>query len=1030
MKRVFVFLLSFILLMTAIPAYSQQNSPQEMWIYMTDGTVNGFRCSLVDSMLCSKVGIDGNESSDYVVQEVWMADSVYRIPLSLIDSIAFTTPAPIYKSDIKVLDKAFTDYILSIDSTAIRVSLQCPTAILPQTGDKIALTLNREDLPRLFNGTVTMLTRESDCLVIECSFLSPLNVYDRFYTTFSSEIISADDPVTGDRARKVTRTEPVDRPVTIGPIPFYYTNGLPWELDDLTASYADNGLSATSVDFFSVDGTFSLRSGRMTGYLAIDNLIWDCSVSLSGTSVIETDLQLCRKVSVSKDIDIYNVKIPIHPELGLVLDVKGGISFGLEGKLMLETGCTITDKIAMTFNLSNNPLKKHNMPSKITKSTPDISIMPMAFSGESKLNMGIFEEYDLALVDSRLDRLGARFDQGVELDIVGKMTSANYKDRLTNSNAYTEVQDNCFWKLRPYYTFSCLAGIGSLEGSITVYEEPEKNLTVYESKFLPFFSNLDRHSDVLTADVDGNVYPPVPVGFIIFDQDDKQVMTAYCEENYSFLREKSMDDYEVELPAVLKRTRAYKAYPLVRLFGLEAMEMLAEPMLSIEPLKPVTEDIENLTSKSVTLAGHIEGDLDDLNDSCKYGFIYGETDKLSSQNGTMLYASIDKEGRIRAAAHNLTGGRHYYYRAFLSDGDDYIYGEINDFTTPIPVEIVGLTLDNASFRPSYYEFNNKTYDFKYDCTTHIKLTNANGLDDWGYIYEAPDGSLAKVSCMGQDTDFADARYAYCRNELNAVIVLYPYVKYTNEEEISIGESERKEFNVGYSSDKSIKLTNCEIDEQTAHNSEYQGQIYTNCTTLRFFYMASGAYYQSVKVQQSGSGWKNWNTHLKPDVPAQAADGTNVLTVNYYYNDKELSGEFFLQLTGGEHGSVSGLVKLMHNGKVFTGCQIVQSSMMPSTEFVELHPASGSEEDTPFEQEINYVDGGSSGGFLKSVSFGGRDIMNLSYDAQNRLSAWMVYPDEEIEVIYGNDGTIQSISTDEGYLKYSNIQTDDSRRRNL
>ena len=684
MKRIFVLLLSFIMTMMAIPALSQQERPQEMWIYMTDGSVNGFRCSLVDSMFCSKVGIDSIESQDYVVQEVWMADSVCRIPLSLIDSISFTTPTPIYKSDIKVVGRDFTDFIIRIDSTTIRVSRQCPMALIPNVGEKISITSERDDLPSLFNGIVTLITEEDECVAIDCDHLSPLKVYDRFYATFSSEIISADDPAAGARSQKVTATEPLDGPIKIGPIPFRFSNGLPWGLDELTFSFIpENGPSVSGGDYYSVDGTYSLHSGRMTGYLAIDNFVWDCSVSLSGTSVLQSDLQLSRKASASLDVEIIKVKIPIQPELGVVLDVKGGISLGVEGKMMFETGCTITDKIAMTFNLSNNPLKKHNMPAKIHKSSPDISIKPAVISGEACFNLGIYEEFDLAILDSDLDRIGARFDQGVELDIAGKMTSANYEKRLTSSDAYNEILNNCFWKVRPYYTFSCLAGIGNIEGSATIYEEPEKNLPVYESKFLPIFNNLSWHSEELTADVDGKVYPPVPVGFIVFDKDDQQVTTVYYNKNYSFLREKSMNDYNVELPRILKRTQQYKAYPLVRLFGLEIFEMLADPMLDIQPLKPVTGEINNLTSKSVTLNGCIDGNIEELDEVCKYGFIYGETERLDSKNGIIVYSSLSERGGMQVNVQKLIGGKSYYYRAFLSDGDEYVYGEVNEFTTPI-----------------------------------------------------------------------------------------------------------------------------------------------------------------------------------------------------------------------------------------------------------------------------------------------------------------------------------------------------------
>lgn len=61
-----------------------------MFVYCNDGAINAFLKSDVDSMVCSQIDLDGLMHSDYVVQEVWTADSVYRIPLAVIDSIGFT----------------------------------------------------------------------------------------------------------------------------------------------------------------------------------------------------------------------------------------------------------------------------------------------------------------------------------------------------------------------------------------------------------------------------------------------------------------------------------------------------------------------------------------------------------------------------------------------------------------------------------------------------------------------------------------------------------------------------------------------------------------------------------------------------------------------------------------------------------------------------------------------------------------------------------------------------------------------------
>lgn len=67
-----------------------------MFVYRNDWAIkpflksNAFLKSDVDSMACSQIDLDSLMHSDYVVQEIWTADSVYRIPLAVIDSICFT----------------------------------------------------------------------------------------------------------------------------------------------------------------------------------------------------------------------------------------------------------------------------------------------------------------------------------------------------------------------------------------------------------------------------------------------------------------------------------------------------------------------------------------------------------------------------------------------------------------------------------------------------------------------------------------------------------------------------------------------------------------------------------------------------------------------------------------------------------------------------------------------------------------------------------------------------------------------------
>lgn len=72
----------------ALPAFSQE----AFYIYRNDGGFDGFFFDDVQRMGVSKVDLQGVEHDDYVVQEIEVADTTYRIALSAIDSVGFQQP--------------------------------------------------------------------------------------------------------------------------------------------------------------------------------------------------------------------------------------------------------------------------------------------------------------------------------------------------------------------------------------------------------------------------------------------------------------------------------------------------------------------------------------------------------------------------------------------------------------------------------------------------------------------------------------------------------------------------------------------------------------------------------------------------------------------------------------------------------------------------------------------------------------------------------------------------------------------------
>lgn len=98
MKTMYKYILSAIFMLMAGQTLQAQEA---FYIYRNDGDFNGFFFDEVKSMGYSKLDLDSVEHDVYVVQEIELEDTIYRIPLAAIDSIGFQQPDIIINENVK-----------------------------------------------------------------------------------------------------------------------------------------------------------------------------------------------------------------------------------------------------------------------------------------------------------------------------------------------------------------------------------------------------------------------------------------------------------------------------------------------------------------------------------------------------------------------------------------------------------------------------------------------------------------------------------------------------------------------------------------------------------------------------------------------------------------------------------------------------------------------------------------------------------------------------------------------------------------
>ena len=194
MKRYISIIMAMLTMFSVLPASAQQTQ-DALYIFRNDGGFNAFFFADIDHIEYSKIDTLGVEQADYVVQEVYALDSIFRIPLNAIDSVSFVTPETKYRADAFVAKANLVDYVIASDSsTWFRVKTETPANLLPKVGDKLLIEESCDLLPGGFSGKVTAVDQAADGITVRTERISLTEVYEQYVWKFDgSELDSEPD---------------------------------------------------------------------------------------------------------------------------------------------------------------------------------------------------------------------------------------------------------------------------------------------------------------------------------------------------------------------------------------------------------------------------------------------------------------------------------------------------------------------------------------------------------------------------------------------------------------------------------------------------------------------------------------------------------------------------------------------------------------------------------------------------------------------------------------------------------------------
>ena len=152
-----------------------------LYIFRNDGGFDCFFYGDIERISYSKIDTAGVEQPDYVVQEVWAMDTVFRIPLTAIDSVAFITPETKVWPDVFCPDDRIANYIIDGDSIWwIRLSHDTPPELLPTVGGKLLIEEGvSQFIPDGFGGRVAVVEHEDEGWLIATVPTDMTEIYER-----------------------------------------------------------------------------------------------------------------------------------------------------------------------------------------------------------------------------------------------------------------------------------------------------------------------------------------------------------------------------------------------------------------------------------------------------------------------------------------------------------------------------------------------------------------------------------------------------------------------------------------------------------------------------------------------------------------------------------------------------------------------------------------------------------------------------------------------------------------------------------
>lgn len=667
------------------------------YVYRTDGSVQVFELASVDSMFCSQTDLSGRRQTEFVTQEIWTPDSVYRIPMAEVDSVVFDVNRLEVSGDYRNLD-GYTYQVEEADTDQGQFTVVF-SGTVPELG--------RGDVVVFETDTATYLRRVTDAaaaggyvsLTTEEAYLSDLFPSGSFVLSTEPSPVAMSRSASGDliyypveigyydesgRFRRVrrspaTRTE-FERRVFSEVIDYSGKTLHQTAYTDLyleTCRFDYNLDLVMSFNFNSLqEGWEQYQKGNLALYKAVlrGNVETDFMLRFDAEYERSEDLkEVLLKRNVHKPVYVKFVvgEVPVLLTLNTHLLADG--EYSCEGDFSAYAGyaSSTTAELGFSWTQSSGLKPYATFQNDFTWHKPTIE-------GEAHLDekLSVFPRLNFSLYGLS----GPSFDIKPYLR---QTLDLSFWDELgSNPRDYYGSEYNLYTGFDGAVSVNFLPLIGN-----NIWAGPVKwnisNAPLYTSPYDLSFK--ESSSETVMCD------QPVEVTFSVRDYDclfrrpvtpifplsvKFETNCGRVEHDFANVDVATGDVIMTWIPSTAPEGET--PYLQATLYNSEG-KVLAEDRWETTIPSVQTLETGSVTEESAVLSGSVSG-ISGSSSDCRYGFFYG-TSSVPSVGGLEIQVGSNRDGEYAYSLSNLKDNTTYYYCAYLSVDGQYTYGDVRSFTT-------------------------------------------------------------------------------------------------------------------------------------------------------------------------------------------------------------------------------------------------------------------------------------------------------------------------------------------------------------